>query len=326
MKRFQKLFCFLCCLMLLSSVGAVAAYASDTVIVVPSSEPVIIIDDGTVSEEGESPLRVYEAQPGWAQNKMMADRLGSITSGSEAAEAPVFGGDIRRCEISSVVFSDSVAGMPEDAWDVSAAHDRSVMAWAMPDGDKLYELNIAAEGGVRAPEDCSDLFFGYTKLRSIRFGSAFHTDYVMDMGHMFSYCLSLSRLDLGWFNTANVTDMSYMFAGCGTSALDVSSFKTSQVRDMSLMFAVSGLRVLDLSSFDTANVTTMYGMFDSCDKLSELNVKSFNTGNVTDMSWMFNGCTALQELDVSSFDTSKVISYTNFMPDELNPSWRNMFE
>ncbi|MBR0161200.1 MAG: BspA family leucine-rich repeat surface protein [Oscillospiraceae bacterium] len=326
MKRFRKTFCFLCCLAMLIGFSTVRAYASDTVIIVPSSEPVIIIEDGSAAEDAEAPLRVYEAQPGWSQNTLASDSLGSIISGSEAAEAPVFGSSIRRCEISSVVFTNSVRDMPDDAWDVSATYDRSVMAWATPDGNRLYELTIAAEGGVKAPQDCSDLFFGYTKLRSIRFGDAFHTDDVTNMDHMFSYCLSLDRLNLSSFNTSKVTNMSYMFAGCGTSSLDVSSFQTSQVRDMSLMFAVSGLLSLDLSSFDTANVTSMYGMFDSCNKLAELNVSSFNTANVTDMSWMFNGCTALRDLDLSSFNTAKVTSYNNFMPDELNPNWRSLFE
>ena len=34
------------------------------------------------------------------------------------------------------------------------------------------------------------------------------------MSYMFSECSSLKELNLNNFNTNNVTDMSYMFAGC----------------------------------------------------------------------------------------------------------------
>ena len=76
-------------------------------------------------------------------------------------------------------------------------------------------------------------------------------------------------------NTANVTDMSCMFASC---------------------FRIYSL---DVTHFNTANVTSMRSMFSSCSILSSLDVTNFNTANVTDMGYMFFGCNELKEIYVS---------------------------
>ena len=66
-------------------------------------------------------------------------------------------------------------------------------------------------------------------------------------------------------------------------------------------------------------------MFQGCKSLESLDVSSFDTSNVTDMAAMFEGCDSLKELDISNFDTSNVKYFNNFMPNELNPNWRNRF-
>ena len=76
-------------------------------------------------------------------------------------------------------------------------------------------------------------------------------------------------------NTANVTDMSCMFASC------------------------SRIYSLDVTHFNTANVTSMRNMFFFCSILSSLDVTNFNTANVTDMGYMFYDCRNLKEIYVS---------------------------
>ena len=139
---------------------------------------------------------------------------------------------------------------------------------------------------------------------------------------------------LGWFpfltaltnmtgmenlNTDNVTDMSFMFAGCSAlTSLDVSKFNTANVIDMSNMFNnCSTLVSLDVSKFNTAKVTNMSGMFSNCKALTSLDVSKFNTANVTDMNLMFNGCKSLTTLDVSHFNTAKVTNM-NYMFSECS--------
>ena len=51
---------------------------------------------------------------------------------------------------------------------------------------------------------------------------------------------------------------------------------------------------------NTSEVTNMYGMFASCEQLTNLDLSSFNTSHVTDMSGMFIYCYSLQTITVGS--------------------------
>ena len=128
---------------------------------------------------------------------------------------------------------------------------------------------------------------------------------------MFSDCSTLSSLDLSNFNTAIVTNMSYMFNGCSAlSSLDLSNFNTAIVTNMSYMFFnCANLSSLDLSNFNTAIVSDMSLMFGSCSTLSSLDLSNFYTKEVRDMSYMFSRCSALTTIYASDkFVTSKVQS------------------
>ena len=119
-------------------------------------------------------------------------------------------------------------------------------------------------------------------------------------GRKIDGCEQLTNLgDLSKWNTANVTDMSYMFSGCKN------------------LSDISGL-----TDWNTSNVTTMKGMFagynystysthaivNSCEKLTSLKALSkWNTANVTDMSYMFSGCKGLQSLaGLEKWNTAKL--------------------
>ena len=89
-------------------------------------------------------------------------------------------------------------------------------------------------------------------------------------------------------NTANVTDMSYMFKNC------------------------SNLAELDVTHFNTAKVTTMTGMFSGCSNLTELDLTHFNTENVTNMWLMFYGCESLTTIYVSDDFVITNITYKTY--------------
>lgn len=219
----------------------------------------------------------------------------------------VFGSDLLRTEVSSITFLGSLEGKPGNSWDVSQGQNGTVWAWTVSGGG-FYELYIAAERGIYAPENCSGLFAGYTNLTGIDFGDVFDTCNAVNMSEMFLDCGSYAgELDLSGFSTGNVTDMSRMFARTYLlTGVDLSSFDTSAVTNMGGMFAGSGVSELDLSGFDTSVVTDMSSMFDGCALLTQLDLSSFDTAAVTDMSGMFSACNALEKLNLSSFDTSSV--------------------
>ena len=223
----------------------------------------------------------------------------------------VLGSEIERSAVRRITVLDSLDGKPADAWDVSAAGDGTVWAWTVAsDTEGMYDLYIAGQGGVAAPENAAYLFCGYTNAVEICLGEAFDTSGVTDMNYMFQSCVELTSLDLTGFDTSNVTSMYAMFQKCSVlTSLDVSSFDTSNVTNMGYMFGRCGNLVhLDVTGFNTVSVTNMCYMFDECVALASLDVSGFDTSNVTDMSCMFFGCSALASLDLTGFDTSNVTS------------------
>ena len=119
-----------------------------------------------------------------------------------------------------------------------------------------------------------------------------------------------STINLLYFDTHNVFNMSYAFASTSaTSIYNISNINTSSVTNMSYMFNYSKATSLNLSSFDTSKVTNMSGMFYG-NTSSTLNISGFDTSSVTNMASMFGGSTATS-LDLSSFNTSKVTNMDN---------------
>lgn len=223
------------------------------------------------------------------------------------ATFPVFGTDIMRDQVGSITFLSTLDDAPEKVYDLSALGDSSVLGWAIMNGE-LYDLYIAAEGGVKAPENCHRMFAYYKELWCINFNNSFDTSDTTNMSGMFEKSNIISRIDLQGFRTFKVTDMSGMFNGCGLlTRLDVSGFDTSKVTNMDNMFyGCTFLTELNLSSFDTSRVTSMNNMFAACGLLEKLDLSSFNTASVTSMNGMFHVCDSLVAIDVSSFNTENV--------------------
>ena len=87
---------------------------------------------------------------------------------------------------------------------------------------------------------------------------------------MFSNCSALLSLDVANFNTAKVTDMSYMFSSCvALTSLYLTNFNTEKVTNMGQMF--SGCQALTTiyasSKFVTTQVSDSRFMFYNCKKL-----------------------------------------------------------
>ena len=155
-------------------------------------------------------------------------------------------------------------------------------------------------------EICTTL--GNVTIKNIVFDESFKTYAPTSLKDFFKNCTALETIsNIENLNTANVTNMSYMFDNCqNLSSLNLSKFNTENVTNMSYMFDnCQNLSSLDLSKFNTAKVTNMHAMFTHCQNLSSLDLSKFNTANVTDMSWMFSDC-QLSSLDLSNFNTEKV--------------------
>ena len=202
-------------------------------------------------------------------------------------EMMVWDTDVARAYVSSVRFLSDQSAAPSDAVDVSEAGDGGVLLWFEPVDDTNYDMFLAANGRIQAPENCAELFESYIDCTAIHFDGVLDTSSVETMESMFSGCWSLQELDLSSFDTSSVTDMSNMFGYC------------------------ESLSRIDLSSFDTSKVESMFNMFSDCEALTRLDLSSFDTSSVTDFSWMFDGCARLESLDISSFDVRSDARFTS---------------
>ena len=144
--------------------------------------------------------------------------------------------------------------------------------------------------------------------------SGMNTANVTDMSYLFEGCTVLKNLDVSKLNTANVTNMYAMFRGCQSlQRLNLANFNTAKVKNFGRMFEdCYALTDPAIGTFNTANAESMEGMFLDCQSLTSLNLRNFNTSKVQRMSHMFSGCTKLKALDISSFNTP-VLKEAGFM-------------
>ena len=180
--------------------------------------------------------------------------------------------------------------------------------------DNLEGLDLSRMAVVDNIDIVQNVCTNFSSIKNIVFDESFKTYAPTSLSGFFIDCETLATISgLEYLNTANVTDMSFMFHGCSAlKSLDLTNFNTAKVTDMGNMFyGCSALTSLDLTNFNTANVEFMYYMFEGCSALKSLDLTNFNTAKVTDMSFMFNGCSALTSLDLTKFNTAKVVNMGN---------------
>ena len=142
----------------------------------------------------------------------------------------------------------------------------------------------------------------------------------------FGYMKNVQSIEgIGYLNTSNVTNMSYMFSFCsGLTSLDLSSFNTANVTSMDDMFSFcSGLTSLDLSSFNTTNVTDMGAMFAYCRILTTIYAGSgWTTDAVTNSDEMFYECTSLVGGKGTAYDENHMdAGYAHIDGGPSNPGY-----
>ena len=209
------------------------------------------------------------------------------------------------------ITSDNLEGL--DLSRMAVVHNIDVVQIVCTNYSSIKNIVFDESFKTYAPTLLSGFFIGCSTLETISGLEYLNTANVTDMSFMFEGCSALKSLDLTNFNTAKVTNMGNMFEGCSAlTSLDLTKFNTANVTDMSFMFkGCSALKSLDLTNFNTANVTNMSNMFKGCSALTSLGLTNFNTAKVTEMGNMFNGCSALKSLDLTNFNTANVTNMSN---------------
>jgi surface protein len=140
----------------------------------------------------------------------------------------------------------------------------------------------------------------------------FQTSQVTDMSYMFNDVLYISGHQL-FFNTNAVTNMSHMFSFTFVIAYDIFQpflvtnelWNTANVTNMSYLFAGRILYNTSVANIDTSSVTNMEGMFSGCSAFNQ-SVATFQTSQVVNISHMFENATSFQAMGGLLWDTSRV--------------------
>ena len=163
---------------------------------------------------------------------------------------------------------------------------------------------------IYANSDCSHMFEGLTTLLSVDWNNnpadgegGLQTEDVTDMSYMFAGCTNLNNVPgIQYFNTTNVTNMSHMFEGTNFTGWN-----------------------LNLTNFNTHNVENMSAMFNNCRSLSTINLSMFTTDRVTDMSNLFMDCPLLQNIYIQNFNLSNVNSLADMCTNLASADWVTSF-
>lgn len=233
---------------------------------------------------------------------------------------------------------------------VYANEDSNHMLANINDNSTLVQLIDMRGINTSRIKDAHHMFWtkeGLTKHIDL---SEFDTSNLEDAGYMFSTpyetvsTAQIDPIDFSHFNTSKVKIMTGMFAGSYLPSIDIRNFDTRNVVDMQYTFAgLKNVRHLDLHGFDVSKVNNigaifsgnptlvslnlanwqldsihaMDSLFAGMHALTDLNLTGFTTKNVTDMHHMFTECHALTTLDLTSFDTSKVTDMNNMFRDNF---------
>ena len=136
-----------------------------------------------------------------------------------------------------------------------------------------------------ANPNCSYMFFG-TNVEHIDFGTGFNTANVTDMSYMFSNCQNLGSLNLSNLNLQSVTTMKGMFRLCGVQTLNLSGATTSSslINATSMFMDCTNLSgTLDLSGIELSTIINHWnkvGIFSNTATNGQLTVLcTLNTYN-----------------------------------------------
>ena len=166
-------------------------------------------------------IKPYKKSIGWGESNVLITLLLAIlflmpTLGAKAQTKEPY-----------IVLKDGTAtfyynsSKPEGALPIQS--DWNDANWPEDTRNSVTKVVFDASFQDYEPTSCAYWFYEFKNLTEISgIKENLNTANVTDMSFMFSGCSSLTTLDVSNFNTANVTDMGYMFSGCRSlTTLDV---------------------------------------------------------------------------------------------------------
>ena len=174
------------------------------------------------------------------------------------------------------------------------------------DGYSSVSVNVASSGGSDNFEaeytgtETNSSYFLKLILKKIPPTS---TPRLLSAYQMFYECKNL--VEIGYFNTSNVTNMQSMFQYC-EKLPSIPLIDTGKATNVSQMF-MGCSKLKTIPQLNIGKTTTVENMFYNCKSLLE--VPTLNTQNATTMRNFFYSCTELQK--IGTYKADKVTDVRN---------------
>jgi len=153
-------------------------------------------------------------------------------------------------------------------------------------GDRRKLLTIEHWGAIPW-SSMSSAFYGCSNL-DITALDVPNLSSVTDMSWMFAHCENLNGpTNIGNWNTANVTNMEFMFAAAYLFNQPIGNWNTANVIEMRAMFLDAISFNQPIGNWNTASMSNMSSMFHAAISFNQP-IGNWNTASVSNMSSMFN--------------------------------------
>lgn len=155
-------------------------------------------------------------------------------------------------------------------------------------------------------------------LSNLKLPSDMSRNKIKKMSSTFQSCTSLKSLNLSTLDTSLVDEMQMTFFECNnlTSIEGVSNFKMSKVTTIFGLFqSCTKLTELNLSKWDVSSLKDIGSFAYNCNNLKTLNISGWRTSKLTTIYSAFQSCKNITELDVSGLDVSEVESINSVFSD-----------
>ena len=275
-------------------------------------------DDGTNQDDNKgkkfktkisvNEYKHYESEGNLASGPMFDYKIWEDLAGNKSNIKRIVNSDAAPTELDNYIIVNDTES--------SYRQDYPVYMWYEDGTVYMYSKN----DNVYLNEDASRMFYNLSNVQEINL-NYFDTSRVNDMSLMFAYDHKLTSLDLSNFDTSSVIDMHQLFCGVdGLISIDLSNFDTSKVTNMSQMFYdADGLIFLDLSNFDTSSLTNISAMFYDASSLEKLTFgDKFNVSKISDISRLFYELPSLKKIKFGNNFNINVNSISSFFHNLSN--------
>ena len=111
-------------------------------------------------------------------------------------------------------------------------------------------------------------------------------------------------IDLNSYDVSNLTDLSYVFAGCKElKEVSIEFWDVDNVTTMEAMFfECASLEKINLLGWNVQNLQTTNSMFFGCKSLKELDLHTWKCYNLTNLQYMFFKCPKLEDIKLPDYD------------------------